>query len=333
MAKTGFSGNSPTGLTQGRSVSALSTLLEKAPYCSLLNEGDALGVTVLSGAVKAGNEDVVRMLLEKGACADVHDSAGMTPLGLAAAYGFPSLCHLLINDGRADADGAVHGKERGPCGDTPLMCAAKAGQRETMRVLLEHGASVDHGLVRKGDAHHAHSEHHHHCRDEVCTASSTRAVGSGGSKGTVLQWVLSSPNVDVTMATMLLERGASLAECDADEGGDSFMHLAALDGRIDVLLLLVGFGSAVNAVGENKSTPLHYAVQQRNVEAVRVLVSNGADVTAPDAYGFCALDFASGSAGETAGSTIEVNEEIKAISTTLRGAVPTPKDRWGGQLD
>ena len=53
------------------------------------------------------------------------------------------------------------------------------------------------------------------------------------------------------------------------------MHLAALDGRIDVLLLLVGFGSAVNAVGENKSTPLHYAVQQRNVEAVRVLVSNG----------------------------------------------------------
>ena len=42
----------------------------------------------------------------------------------------------------------------------------------------------------------------------------------------------------------------------------------------------------MNAQDDYKSTPLHYALKGGNVESARVLLENGADVSAQDMMGF-----------------------------------------------
>lgn len=102
----------------------------------------APNVRPLAGAVAAGSDKTVKMLLDHGANMEFRSKRGETPLFLAAynpgkMEGHPSLVKLLLERGaRVDA---VNDN-----GDTPLLWAVKNGSEETARVLLEHGANANH---------------------------------------------------------------------------------------------------------------------------------------------------------------------------------------------
>jgi len=95
-------------------------------------------------AAKAGNRAGVEAALAAGASVNAVDEkglsplglSGLTPLGLAAAYGHRNVAEFLLDRGASvDAtDGLKH---------TPLQIAAEYGNADVAALLLDHGADVD----------------------------------------------------------------------------------------------------------------------------------------------------------------------------------------------
>ena len=82
----------------------------------------------------AGDEERVRVLLEKGADANEADSeTKMTALHLSADRGNLAITQMLLNAG-------AHVNAQDINGDTPLHNACLCGHKDIIQLLLSHGA-------------------------------------------------------------------------------------------------------------------------------------------------------------------------------------------------
>jgi ankyrin repeat protein len=82
----------------------------------------------------AGNIEIVRILLDKGANVNVPRKDGITPLHLASNQGSVEIVKLLLDKGaKVDVKG-------GKNSITPLMLASMNGHTEVVKLLLERGA-------------------------------------------------------------------------------------------------------------------------------------------------------------------------------------------------
>ena len=92
----------------------------------------------------------------------------------------------------------------------------------------------------------------------------TNAIDCGSLEG--VKWVLS--------------KDVDLSFCD-DEGYTPI--LSAIDRELphkhEILQLLINRGAPINKKGINDWTPLHMAAAREDIDALRVLVKNGADLT------------------------------------------------------
>jgi len=78
---------------------------------------------------------------------------------------------------------------------------------------------------------------------------------------------------------------------ESENSGATLLHIAAWNGRCDLISLLIDAGANVNAQAlETKSTPLHWAAQNNQVEAVSLLRKRGADASFKNAFGRTAWD-------------------------------------------
>jgi hypothetical protein len=118
---------------------------------------------------------------------------------------------------------------------------------------------------------------------------------------------------DARTASRLLEADAGLARARMEVErlfgsgiahwiyvGDTLLHLAAAGYRVEIVRLLLGAGADPNAaMNRRKTTPLHYAAdgfitgpardEKRQVETIRCLLENGADIHLQDMNGATAL--------------------------------------------
>lgn len=101
------------------------------------NLGDIHGETPLHWAAKAGDQRMVSLLLQKDVLPDLQDYRGRTPLSRAAERGHSLVVGALLALPKADPDC------KDAWGRTPLSLAAENWHRETVTILLDHGASVD----------------------------------------------------------------------------------------------------------------------------------------------------------------------------------------------
>lgn len=60
---------------------------------------------------------------------------------------------------------------------------------------------------------------------------------------------------------------------------------AAKDGNVEEIKKFLAIGADIEAVGEMKKTPLHFAIQSGSLEAVRILLDSGANLKAKDGWG------------------------------------------------
>jgi ankyrin repeat protein len=130
--------------------------------------------------------------------------------------------------------------------DSPVADAAARGDRETVKSLLKSAADVN------------------------------AAQGDGM---TALHWA--AMNGDAELAQMLIVAGANV-KATTRLGSYTPLYLASQQGHGTIIQALIKAGGDVKAGTPNGTTPLMVAAASGEIEAVRVLVDNGADVNARD---------------------------------------------------
>lgn len=111
------------------------------------------------------------------------------------------------------------------------------------------------------------------------------------------------------LRAMLAKRPALVRE--TDERGATPLHLAAGEGDVESMRLLLDHGADVGAGDREGVTPLHFAAAFGGVEAVRLLLERGAQVDAREETGMTPI------MGAQAHQRAEVVEVLRQAGATL----------------
>jgi ankyrin repeat protein len=126
------------------------------------------------------------------------------------------------------------------------------------------------------------------------------------------------------MARAVLEEGMSVTAALGDDGSTP-LHFAAQLGHVASMEWLVGQGADVHAKSEGGSTPLHEAAHQGQMASMEWLVGHGADVYAKDKTGHSPVHFAAHSGKIVSlewlvGQGADIHAESKTGTTALHFA-------------
>jgi ankyrin repeat protein/mono/diheme cytochrome c family protein len=268
----------------------------------------------LATAIRNGDEQAIRKLLDNGADVNARDAEGNTPLILASFYASPQCLELLIDKGadvnatnKAGATALIRAatsyektrllvaaganvRVRTALGNTSLILAARrAGNSRTIQLLLERGAraternNVGISPVLAGAA----SGDVETLRllldsgakaDDFPKSSDPRAVDIAVGFRTPLMWA--AYHNDVRMVRLLLERGADPNQ--STHFGNPLSHACWSD-SFEAAKVLIARGADVNARDAIANfTPLHWAAgtEPPRPQLVKLLLDNGADPNA-----------------------------------------------------
>ena len=233
-----------------------------------VNAKDKNEETPLIMAAKAGDSETVKLLLDKGADANASRREEPVPcmpprwtaIEWAARKGHSNVVKVLLDRGVTPSDEA-------------LLLAVRSNVIETVRMLLDKGASVNaKGHMEKLPMQHAGFPY-----------------PEQASEMTALMWAIYWGHTPVVK--LLLNQGADLEVKDG--GGAKALILACLKQRPEVMKLLIDKGVDVNARLWRGETALMSAAAIDNLKIVKLLVQNGADINAKDNTGKTALIIAS----------------------------------------
>ena len=212
---------------------------------------DDAGQTPLGWAASQGDEDVVRLLVQRdGVDIDAKNNEGETPLMLAAGRGHEGVVRQLIESNNVD----INAKD--DKGKTPLMLAAELGREAVVRQLINSN-NVD--LNAKNNA----------GRTPLMLAAEL-------GREAVVRQLIESNNVDVNAK---------------NRGGQTPLMLAAYRGHEGVVRhLLERDGVEINAKDYGGRTALIHAAYYGQEAVVRLLLErDGVDIDAKDNEGKTAL--------------------------------------------
>jgi len=129
-------GRGPLALAaESGSVDAMRRLLDSHAE---VNARDEHGGSPILWAAGLGSPEAVQVLLEAGADVNVQDSNGMTPLMWAANVGDPRNVAILATSPNINLNATDKVSS-----ETALMRAARNGKVDSLKILIERGASVD----------------------------------------------------------------------------------------------------------------------------------------------------------------------------------------------
>ena len=199
---------------------------------------------------------------------------------------------------------------------TPVADAARRGDRDEVRALLQQGADVRaahadgmtalHWAAERGDAQLA----------EMLLYAGAN-VGAVTRIGQYTPLHLASKAGNATVVAALLKAGAP-ANVTTSTTGVTPLHLAAASGNAAIVQALIDAGAEVNAKeSEWGQTPLIFAASMNRVEAIKALLARGANPSITTK----SLDLAHHAALDRAAS----DRYRKVLETTVpKGQRPTP---------
>ncbi len=227
--------------------SILNLLLE---HGANVNAQSKDGTTALMNSAVHGNLEVAKTLIKAGSKIDLKKSDGETALVGAVQYGHLPMVELLLSEG-ANANVVKTGTFKDGAGLTPLMFAAQHGLK---------GANGDWNMITTALLRHG--------------AKTNLARANGDTALTIAQW--NNHNVIVAQLT---NAGARDETHYAALSSEDALVKAARMGDLAKTKTLLMQSTNVNYRDKNTGvTPLITGVYYGNIDIVRSLVENGADV-------------------------------------------------------
>ena len=199
--------------------------------------------TALHIAVTNRKDDILQILLDKGANVNAVARDGMTALHIATQQGRTDIVQLLVNKGSE-----VMAKNAALNGQTAIHIASSQCYVEILEVLLEAGADVK-ATTREGQTalHIAARQGHKEVVQLLLIKGADITATANGGKSAVH---VAASRGHLSIVRQLLVHGA---EIDArDDSGQTALHLAALYGHEATMQLLLAKGASVDQITIDK---------------------------------------------------------------------------------
>ena len=252
---------------------------------SEINTRDKDGNSPLHVAVQNNYKDSGLILISNGADIFLTNNAGESPLRLS----------YNLNSGREDwliSKKTIASKDA--TGNTPLHLAAEWNNPKMIVYLLDKGADInaknDTGETPFFSSMKGNSPA---CIDALLNYPNSRIdIASRDFLGncvlhTAVQW----SSYEAATKVISLTNGASLVQA-RNLSGKTALHIAAAQGSLRFIRMLLGYGLDVNETDELGRSALVYAINGNKIEAVKFLLAQNASPLQQDMYGQTPMHFA-----------------------------------------
>lgn len=249
-----------------------------------------LGTTPLINACQSGNGELVRLLLSKGASANLADSNGKTPLAYAVEYAYAHPINIHSHWG-------------------------------IMR-LIEGGANINEKIKDTTLLMHAVNLGRTDFLNDLITSTNGVAINEKDRDGKTA-FMLACQHGHQEIAALLIKAGAHINDTDNEQL--TALHLACLYGKHEIINLLLSkevnanHQLNVNAKDDKGRTPLMFLCSPDELRSAMQLIIAGADVHAQNMDGNTPLMIASKLGNLKLVTFLLLTKEAKANEVDLNG--------------
>lgn len=313
---------------------------------------------VFCAAVREGMEDVVRLLIRRGADVNAEESkSSLTPLMTALRFDEEPIVRILLNAGASTDQRSCSGLSDFSGQPTPLIFAASAGLATGVRLLLERGASV-HEIDAAGKTALMHAARSSDLQTMTLLLNAGSPVNAQSSAGESALMLAARFRYHEEAVSLILKSGAAVDLVD-HANWTALMH-STVDGGIETMRLLLEAGSPVDTQSDTGETALMLAIEpsdvkllldhgalinqvnhqgwtavmiaayRGNTESVRVLLDHGTSLDVQSGAGDTALTLAQKEDHE---SVICLLREYSVGSLAVHEQQVSKTERWGSLLE
>ncbi|GES56885.1 hypothetical protein ATETN484_0001009000 [Aspergillus terreus] len=247
--------------------SILRIYTENSRLSAIVNaQGGFLG-NALHAAAFSGHENVVQMLLDRGADINAQGGPYSNALQAASSKGHENIVQLLLNQGAdINAQGGFHGNA--------LHAASFSGYENVVQMLLDRGADINAQGGPYSNALQAASSKGHENIVQMLLDRGANINAQGGFYGNALHAASFSGHENVVQ--MLLDRGADINA----QGGPcgNALQAASYRGQENIVQMLLDRGADINAQGGPYGNALQAASSRGHQSIVQMLLDHGADI-------------------------------------------------------
>jgi ankyrin repeat protein len=291
-------------------------LISKNVYLEMLSNSDK--ETALIEAARYNQADVVKELIKDGAKIDYqfNESTHHNALIDASSSGSidvvkyfmdnPKLINNFKEDMSSALANAVNGEhtdvvecllENGADADSNdnLLLACMRGNSELVKILIEHGASVN--GIKNGTGNPLRESCVNPNLDIIkCLVEHGADINATDVHKDGVKWdtplTVAMEHGCFDTVKYLVEHGADINYIKEGDDGNSILCLAAKSWSTNILKYFIDKGLDLNYQNYDGDTPLMLAVRSYDYDTVKLLVDSGADTTLKNKDGMTALDIA-----------------------------------------